>query len=109
MDLTVGRVIAVVVGVAVGGGVLGGLFGLGAGLVAPDLFEHALEQATLEPVGAAAVLGAAAGVVLGGGLGAFAVTVQVVVDWMRQRERLSGGEGCSGEDGSGDENRDILP
>ncbi len=59
---------------------LGAVFGLGAGHVAPQLFAHMLMWAELEPLSTAVVLGAIVGVLLGGGLGVFAIAVQALVE-----------------------------
>lgn len=63
---------------AVVGMVMGGLFGLGAGLLAPDLFVHLVPWSDVEPLGAAIVYGAVAGVLLGGGSAVFALIIQAV-------------------------------
>jgi hypothetical protein len=68
-----------VTGAALLGMVLGGLFGLAAGALAPKLFAQMMIWPELEPLGTATVLGAIAGVLLGGGLGVFAIAVQTVV------------------------------
>jgi hypothetical protein len=90
VPLTFGGVVLAVTGMALVGMVLGGLFGLGAGHVAPQFFAHphphALMGAPLEPVGAATVMGAMWGVLLGGGLGVFAVAVQALADLRGRRE-----------------------
>lgn len=76
MTLTYGKVFAVVTAASLVGMVMGGLFGLGAGTLAPKLFSHMIMWTTLEPVATAVVLGAIAGVLLGGGLGVFGIAVQ---------------------------------
>ncbi|MFW6163099.1 MAG: hypothetical protein ACODAJ_10045 [Planctomycetota bacterium] len=75
------------------GMVMGGLFGYAAGRVAPTFFTHLVMWAELEPVGTATVLGAAGGVVCGGGLAVFAVAVWAlgrVVETWRLRKRPLG-------------------
>lgn len=72
-------------GAALAGMVLGGLFGLAAGLLAPTLFATLVPWAELEPVGTAVVIGAAGGVLCGGGLGVFAVIVSAVAALWRGR------------------------
>ncbi len=66
------------------GMVLGGAFGFGAGHVAPDLFIL-FPWEEFEPVGSATVLGAIAGVVCGGCLGAFAVVMQGFAQWLQNK------------------------
>ena len=63
------------------GMVMGGLFGLGAGNLAPEFFRHLIPWQDVEPVGMATLLGATAGVLLGGALGRFGVLVQTVLQW----------------------------
>ncbi|MEX0885025.1 MAG: hypothetical protein WD009_01180 [Phycisphaeraceae bacterium] len=81
------RVFLIVTGCALMGLILGGLFGLGAGWIAPQFFSKLIPAGLLhphheiEPLGTATFLGATVGVVLGGVLGAFAVTLQTLVDW----------------------------
>jgi hypothetical protein len=75
--------VIVVLGAMVGM-VLGGLFGLGAGLLAPGLFAHLVPWSDVEPLGAAIVCGGVAGVLLGGGLAAFALVIQAVGNWKRR-------------------------
>jgi hypothetical protein len=75
--------VIVTVGALVGM-ILGGSFGLGAGLLAPDLFAHLIPWSGVEPMAAAIVYGASAGVFLGGGLAVFALVIQTVTSWRRQ-------------------------
>ena len=63
------------------GMVMGGLFGLVAGRLAPDFFRHLIPWQDVEPVGFAVLLGATAGVLLGGALGCFGVMVQTLLQW----------------------------
>lgn len=74
--MTVAKVFVVVTVGALAGMLLGGVFGAAAGAVAPDLFRALVPWAQLEPIGSAAVLGATAGVLLGGGLGVFGLLLQ---------------------------------
>ena len=76
-----------VTGCAVAGMLMGGLFGFGAGKVTPDFFRHLIPWQEIEPVGVATFLGATAGVLLGGGLGCFAIAIQFGLQW-RKKERL---------------------
>ncbi len=59
--------------------VLGALFGAASGILAPTFFQRFMPWETIEPLGFAIVLGATGGVICGGALGVFAVTVQLVV------------------------------
>ena len=63
------------------GMVMGGLFGLTAGTLAPDFFRRLIPWQDVEPVGMATLLGATAGVLLGGALGCFGVAVQTALQW----------------------------
>jgi hypothetical protein len=73
------RVFLIVTLGALAGMVMGGVFGVGAGFVAPNLFRQIIPWADLEPRGVATVLGAVAGVLLGGGLAVFGVMLQAVL------------------------------
>jgi hypothetical protein len=63
---------------------MGGLFGFASGSIAPTLFTHIIPWVDVEPRGMATVLGAVAGVLLGGGLATFAVLVQAVMKGRRR-------------------------
>ena len=78
------RVFAIVTTGALAGMMMGGLFGVAAGSIAPTLFRHIIPWVDVEPRGAATVLGAVAGVLLGGGLSTFAVLVQAFVKGRRR-------------------------
>lgn len=78
MKLNVFVVFAVVTAAALAGMLLGAGFGFAAGNLSPDMFEHFIMWAKLDPVPTAVVLGATAGVVCGGGLAVFGIIVQVV-------------------------------
>lgn len=71
----------VVSGCALQGMLMGGAFGYGSGRIAPGFFEAVLPWREVQPVGTATFLGATAGVLLGGGLGCFAVLVHVALRW----------------------------
>lgn len=77
------------------GMVMGGLFGYAAGQVAPKFFTHLVMWAELEPVGTATVIGAAGGVLCGGGLAVFAVAIwalgRVVETWRLKKQGLADG------------------
>ena len=81
------HIFLVVTGCALVGMVMGGLFGFGSGKITPDFFRHIIPWEDVEPVGVATFLGATAGVILGGGLGCFAVIVQGILQW-RRRDRV---------------------
>lgn len=70
------QVFCVVTGCALAGMLLGGAFGWLSGRITPDFFRHLIPWKDVEPVGLAIFLGATAGVLLGGGLGCFAIIVQ---------------------------------
>ena len=74
----------VVTGCALAGMLMGGLFGFGAGKLTPDFFRHIIPWQDVEPVGVATFLGATTGVLLGGGLGCFAIIIQFVLQWRRK-------------------------
>jgi hypothetical protein len=75
------KIFAVVTIAALVGMVMGGLFGLAAGRLAPDFFRHLIPWQDVEPVGIAILIGATAGVLLGGALGCFGVIVQTFLQW----------------------------
>lgn len=75
------RVIVTVTGTALLGMLLGAAFGWAAGSLAPSFFQHFIPWNDVEPVGFAVVLGGFGGVLCGGGLGVFAVFVQLIVAW----------------------------
>ncbi len=85
MKLNIVSVFVIVTVAALIGMVLAGVFGYVSALLAPKLFETLVPWAELEPTGTATVLGAMVGVLLGGGLGVFAVVVQLCADWMKGR------------------------
>ncbi len=74
--MTIKRTFIAVTVAALAGLVMGGVFGFVAGRLTPDFFRHVIPWQDVEPVGFATVGGAAAGVLLGGGLGCFGVIVQ---------------------------------
>ena len=78
------RVFLIVSAGALAGMMMGGLFGFASGSIAPALFTHIIPWIDTEPRGVATVLGAIAGVVLGGGLAIFAVLVQAVMKGRRR-------------------------
>lgn len=77
---------AVTIAALIGMG-MGGLFGLAAGWLAPEFFRHLIPWQDVEPAGMATLLGATAGVLLGGGLGCFGVVVQTALQWKGRRAR----------------------
>ena len=78
------KIFAVVTVAALIGMVMGGVFGFVGGRIAPEFFRHIIPWEDVEPVGVATLLGATAGVILGGGLGCFGVAVQAVLEWKRR-------------------------
>jgi hypothetical protein len=82
--MTVWKTFFTVTIAALSGLAMGGVFGLGAGSIAPDFFRHVIPWQDVEPVGFATFAGATAGVLLGGGLGCFAVIIQFILEWRRK-------------------------
>ncbi len=80
------HVFGVVTLCALTGMALGGLFGFVAGKMTPDFFRHIIPWQDVEPVGIATFFGGTAGVVLGGGLGCFAILVQIALQWRKRDE-----------------------
>jgi hypothetical protein len=64
--------------------VMGGVFGFASGKMTPGFFQHIIPWQDVEPVGFATFGGATAGVLLGGGLGCFAVIVQFILELRRK-------------------------
>tara|TARA_R110002111_G_scaffold113261_1_gene173861 strand:+ start:1756 stop:2034 length:279 start_codon:yes stop_codon:yes gene_type:complete len=89
MKLSTTRVFIVVTVYSLIGMVMAGLFGCVAAKISPGLFSTLIPWIELEPVGAATVLGAMVGVVLGGGLGVFAVIIQLLSGWIEYRKGAS--------------------
>jgi hypothetical protein len=77
------HIFGVVTGCALAGMAMGGLFGFAAGKVTPEFFKHIIPWEDIEPVGIATFFGATSGVLLGGGLGCFAIIVQAVLQWKK--------------------------
>lgn len=75
------RVFGIVTFGALAGMLMGGLFGMGAGSMAPGLFRNIIPWTDAEPRGVATLLGATAGVLLGGGLAVFAILIQTLTRW----------------------------
>lgn len=67
---------------ALAGMVLGGLFGLAAGSLAPDFLAALIPGQHVEPAGVAVVLGATAGVLLGGAL----AVVGVILQFLKEKD-----------------------
>ena len=88
LPLTFPSICVAITTTALIGMIMGALFGAWAGHTAPDLFTHVFPWVPFEPVGVAKVLGAIAGVLCGGGMGAYGVADQVVID--RQQDHLPG-------------------
>ena len=64
------------------GMLLGAAFGYAAGQIAPDFFEHLVSWQQFEPLRVAIMLGAFGGVVCGGFLGAFAIAIRTLAEWI---------------------------
>jgi hypothetical protein len=77
------HILATITGSALAGMVMGGMFGNAAGSTTPDFFAHLLPWQDVKPQGFATFLGATIGVVLGGGMGCFAVIIQLVQTWRK--------------------------
>jgi NhaP-type Na+/H+ or K+/H+ antiporter len=75
------KIFAAVTVSALIGMAMGALFGLAAGGLAPDFFRHLIPWQDVAPRGFAILLGATAGVLLGGALGCFGIAVQMVLHW----------------------------
>ena len=84
--MTWNKIFAVVTIAALIGMVMGGLFGFVGGRITPEFFRHIIPWEDVEPVGVATFFGATAGVILGGGLGCFAVATQMILEWKRKRD-----------------------
>ena len=82
--MTIGKTFTTVTVAALVGLILGGMFGFAAGKMTPDFFRHLIPWQDVEPVGFATFGGATAGVLLGGGLGCFAVLLQFILEWRRK-------------------------
>ena len=79
------RVFLIVTSGALAGMVLGGTFGFASGSIAPTFFRHVIPWVDVEPRGVATILGAVAGVLLGGGLAIFGLVIQAFTK-VRNRE-----------------------
>jgi len=82
--MTVRKTIVTVTIAALAGLAMGGAFGFAAGKATPEFFRHIVPWHDVEPVGFATFGGATAGVLLGGGLGCFAVILQFILEWRRK-------------------------
>jgi hypothetical protein len=83
--MTVRKTIVTVTAMALAGLAMGGGFGFAAGKITPEFFRHAIPWHDVEPVGFATFGGATAGVLLGGGLGCFAVILQFIAEWKQKK------------------------
>ena len=82
--MTIRKIFVTVTVAALIGLAMGGLFGFAAGKMTPDFFRHVIPWQDVEPVGFATFAGATAGVLLGGGLGAFGVLIQFILEFKRK-------------------------
>ena len=82
--MTINKIITTVTGIAFSGMFMGGVFGFIAGKITPDFFHHVIPWQDVEPVGFATFGGATVGVLLGGGLGCFAVIIQLILELRRK-------------------------
>ena len=87
MKLNIVSVFVIVTVASLIGMVMAGAFGYASAILAPKLFETLVPWAQLEPTGTATVLGAMVGVLLGGGLGVFAVLIQLCSVLLGKREK----------------------
>lgn len=79
--MSIVNLLVVITGSALAGMLMGGLFGFASGSMTPDFFGHLIPWQEVKPTGFATFLGATVGVVLGGGMGCFAVLIRVVLLW----------------------------
>ncbi len=91
MKTSIPKIFILVTVSALIGMVMGGAFGCVAAIISPGLFATLIPWIELEPIGAATVLGAIVGVMLGGGLGVFTVVIQLLSDWISHRKGPSSG------------------
>jgi hypothetical protein len=82
--MTINKIITTVTGIAFSGMFMGGVFGFVAGKITPDFFRHVIPWQDVAPVGFATFCGATVGVLLGGGLGCFAVIIQLISEWRKK-------------------------
>ena len=78
------HVFLVVAGCAITGMLMGGAFGFAAGKITPDFFRRIIPWQEVEPAGVATFFGAMTGVLLGGGLGCFAILIQALFPWKKE-------------------------
>ena len=78
------KIFLIVTGCALAGMAMGGAFGYGAGWLAPGMFRQYFQWQDVEPANAAAVVGATAGVLLGGALGCFGILMQWAFEWRKR-------------------------
>jgi len=83
--MTIKKTFVTVTLAALAGLAMGGGFGFAAGEITPEFFRHIVPWHDVEPVGFATFGGATAGVLLGGGLGCFAVILQFISEWMLKK------------------------
>jgi hypothetical protein len=81
--MSISTILKTIIGSALAGMVMGGLFGFASGSMTPDFFGHLIPWQDVKPIGFATFLGATVGVVLGGGMGCFAILVHVALHWRK--------------------------
>lgn len=82
--MTIRKTLITVITVALIGLFMGGVFGFASGKMAPEFFRHVIPWQDVEPVGFATFGGATVGVLLGGGLGCFAMLLQFLSEWRKK-------------------------
>jgi len=79
--MSIVNILVAITGSALAGMLMGGLFGFASGSITPDFFGHLIPWQDVRPAGFATFLGATVGVVLGGGMGCFAILIRAALVW----------------------------
>ena len=82
--MTIKKTFITITVAALAGLVMGGIFGFASGKLAPEFFRHIIFWVDAEPVGFATFGGATVGVLLGGGMGCFAIILQFIAEWRKK-------------------------